>query len=59
MRTTSGRFARHHVHGLAAVAGLADDLDVVGGLEQHREAGPHQGLVVGYYDPDHGAGSSS
>ena len=33
--------------------GLADDLDVGLGLEDHPEAGAHQRLVVGDEDPDH------
>ena len=45
--TTSGRCSRARRHGLVAVGGLADDHDVVLGVEQGTEAGPHQRLVVG------------
>ena len=39
--------------GLASVRGLADDLDVVLGVEQRAQPGPQQCLVVGQHDPDH------
>src|SRR6185369_8637635 len=45
-------------HGLLAVAGLADDRDVGGRVEDHHQAGPHRRLVVGHQHPDH-AGSSA
>ena len=51
--TTSGRSARDEGEGGGAVVGLAHDLDVVLGVEQHPEAGPHERLVVGQHDPDH------
>ncbi|MGI9099714.1 MAG: hypothetical protein ACR2H2_14705 [Solirubrobacteraceae bacterium] len=49
--------------GLLAVGRLADDRDVVLGLEHHPEAGAHQRLVVGDQDADahrerSGAGSA-
>ena len=44
---------------LGAVGGLADDLDVVAGVEDHAEAAAHERLVVGDQDADaHGAASS-
>ena len=39
MRTTSGAQPRRLVDRLGAVGGLADDLDVGLGLEDHAEAG--------------------
>src|SRR5205814_9075757 len=36
-----------------AVGGLADHLDAVLGVQQGREPGPDQGLVVGQQHPDH------
>ena len=39
--------------GLRAVAGLAHDLDVLLGLEDHRKPGPDQRLVVDEEHPDH------
>ena len=53
MRTTSGRSRRDELDGLAPVGGLADDLDVGGRAQQHREAAAHERLVVGDRDPDH------
>ena len=47
MSTTSGAWLARQRDGLVAVGGLADDLDVVLGVEQGAEAGPHQRLVVG------------
>src|SRR6202030_948163 len=44
------------VHGTGPVGRLTDDLDVVAGVEQRREAGADQALVVGDQDADHGAG---
>ena len=40
------------VDGLLAVGRLADDRDVVLGLEHHPEARPHERLVVGDEDAD-------
>src|SRR5204863_8280351 len=40
-------------HGLVPVAGLADHLDVILGVEQSTEPGPDQDLVVSEQDPDH------
>ena len=48
--TTSGCSRRVDRDRLLAVAGLADDLDVVLGLEDQPEAGSHQRLVVGEDD---------
>src|SRR5947209_976596 len=42
-----------HADRLFAVARLTDDVDVVLGVEQGPETGPHQGLVVGQGDVDH------
>ena len=53
MSTTSGRSRAHELDGLAPVGGLADDFDVVGRAQEHREAAAHEGLVVGDRDPDH------
>ena len=56
MSTTSGRVSTRQRDRVRAVDGLADDLDVVLGVEQRAEAGPDQRLVVGHQDPDrHGA----
>ena len=52
--TTSGRRSRASAHRLVAVGGLADHLDVGLGVEQRPEPGPHQRLVVGEHDADHG-----
>ena len=43
----------HLVDRLAAVRGLADDLDVGLGVEDHAEAGAHERLVVDEQDADH------
>ncbi len=51
--TTSGPRVAHEVEGGRAVVGLADDLDVVLGVEEHAEPGAHERLVVGQHDPDH------
>ena len=57
--TTSGASSLDQRDRLGAVLGLADHLDVVAGVEDHAEAGPHQRLVVGDHDPDgHGAASN-
>src|SRR5262249_14360289 len=45
--------------GRRAVGGLADDFQVVLGVEQRPESGPHQRLVVGEQDPDHAGPSSA
>src|SRR6185437_10987746 len=42
-----------------AVGGLADHLDAVLGVQQGREPGSDQGLVVGQQDPDHRGSSGS
>ena len=54
MRTTSGRVSAHQGHRRLAVLGLAHHLDVGLGVDQDPEAGPHQRLVVGHHDADHG-----
>src|SRR5262249_28052139 len=41
------------------VARLADDRDVVLGIEQRPEPRPHQHLVVGEHDPDHRGGHAA
>ena len=41
------------LHGLASVRHLGDDLDAGLGVEDHRQARPHEILVVGDEDPDH------
>ena len=48
-----GLLARDEVDGFGAVRRLADDLDVVGRPQQHREAAAHERLVVG--DRDRGS----
>ncbi len=52
IRTTSGRSRTASSTAAAAVGGLADDLDVVGGAQQDGEAAPHERLVVGDRHPD-------
>src|SRR5206468_1224313 len=47
------------VDGLAPVHGLADHVEVGLGVEDHAEAGAHQGLVVGDEDSDAHAASLS
>ena len=42
-----------HCDGLVAVRGFAHDVDVVLGVEEGAEAGPHERLVVGEHDADH------
>ena len=56
--TTSGARLLGLGDRLAAVAGLADDLDVGLGLEDHAEPRAHQALVVGEQDADHRADPS-
>ena len=50
--TTSGFSAPDLLDGVEAVGGLADDLEVVLGVEDHAEAGAHERLVVGDQQPD-------
>ena len=52
IRTTSARSAAGQVDRLLAVGGLADDLQVPGGVDEDPEPGADQGLVVGEQDPD-------
>ena len=52
-RQTSGRSERASVDRLAAVGGLADDLDAGLGVEDHLQAGADDLLVVGDDDADH------
>ena len=52
MSTTSGSQPLRAVDGLLAVGGLADDRDVVLGLEHHPKARAHERLVVGDEDAD-------
>ena len=54
IRITSGRWRSAARDRLLAVVGLGDDLDHPGRLEHGLEAGPHQRLVVGDQDADHG-----
>ena len=56
--STSGAHLSASQHGLLAVGGLADHLEVVLGVEQRGEPGPDQFLVVGQRDPDHRSPSS-
>ena len=54
--TTSGRSRATSATASRAVAGLADDLEVGLGVEDHAEAAAHERLVVGEQDADaHGA----
>jgi hypothetical protein len=53
-----GRCAQRRLERLGAVRGLADHRDVVLALEDRPEPAPHQRLVVGEQDPDHGAAST-
>ena len=50
-----GAMLERQAHRLLAVGRLADDGDVVLRVEQRPEAAPHQRLVVGDDDGDHGA----
>ena len=45
--TTSGLQPARELDRLGAVGGLADDVEVVLGVEDHAEAGAHERLVVG------------
>ena len=57
--TTSGRSRSASSTASAPFAGLADDLEVVAGLQDHAEAAAHQRLVVGQQHADgHRAASS-
>src|SRR6185437_10103503 len=49
-----GALAEGQVDRLGPVGGLADDLEVVGGVNEHVESGADQRLVVGEQDADHG-----
>ena len=40
-------------HGLPAVGGFADNLNVAFGVEQRREAGAYQRLIIDEQDADH------
>ena len=53
MSMTSGSLAAREVDRLAPFGRLADDLDVVGRPQQHREPAAHERLVVGDRDADH------
>ena len=59
MSTTSGWWATASSTASRAVGRLADHLEVGLALDEHAEAGPHQRLVVGQQDPDHGAGTGA
>ena len=50
MSTTSGSQGVGHRDRLRAVGGLADDVEVVLGVEDHLEPGAHERLVVGDQD---------
>ena len=50
--TTSGFSRRHMLDRLQAVDRLADDLEVVLGVEDHLEPRAHERLVVGDQDAD-------
>jgi hypothetical protein len=51
--THVGALAAGQVYRLLAVGGLADHLEVIGGVEQHAEPRPDQGLIVSQQNPDH------
>ena len=57
--TTSGSSSRDAVDACSAVGALADDLDVVLGLEDHAEAGADQRLVVDEQHADAHAGTDA
>ena len=48
-----GALATGQVDRLPAVGGLADDLQVLRGVDEDPEPGADQGLVVGEQHPDH------
>ena len=52
--TTSGRSRPTRATASSPSVGLAHHLDVGLGVEQEPDAGPHQCLVVGDHDADHG-----
>ena len=52
MTTTSGRCDAGEVDRLRAVGGLADDLQVLAGVDQHPEGAAQERLVVGEEDAD-------
>src|SRR5262249_1433993 len=54
-----GSEAAHQVDRRRAVVGLAHDLDVVLGVEQHPEPGAHEHLIVGERDPDQPASTAA
>ena len=57
--TTSGRCTCHELDRLAAVAGLADHLEIGLGVEDDAKAGADERLIVCDGDPDHPAGSGA
>ena len=57
--TTSGLSAADLLDGVEPVGGLAHDLEVVLGVEDHAEAGAHERLVVGDQQSDAHATLSS
>ncbi len=48
-----GTFPPGELDSLDTVPGFADHFDVAGRSQQHGEAAPNEGLVVGDGDPDH------
>ena len=54
-----GALAAGEVHGLLAIRGLTDDVQVLGRVDQDAEPGADQRLVVGEQDPDHGLAPSA
>ena len=52
IRITVGIEPRRLLHGLESVARLGDDVDVRFVGQEHPEAGPDHGLVVGDEHPD-------
>ena len=59
MSTTSGLVGHGQLDRLGPVGRLADHLEAVLALDEDAEAGPHQGLVVGQQDADHGAATGA
>ena len=59
MSTTSGSEFRGLLERFAAVRRLADDLDVLLGLQDHSKPAPHERLVVGDEDADHRSTAST